>query len=154
MDQCWRDVLQVAWGHHSSEDKAFLDSLPPGKEIHICATCCQQFLLGRNMVLSRPLAVWKKLHQIIGVDEGCHNGLSDVIPNSKENKVGGLIQGGTMEHLAHVVYGHKPLIMSETTMDDVCEQYFEDDKCPGSPCSPSMTFKAKLESVKHSHVGK
>jgi hypothetical protein len=46
------------------------------------------------------------------------------------SKAGTATQGGAMEHLAHVVFGHQPLhIPLEPTMQDICDQFFPIDQC-------------------------
>jgi hypothetical protein len=45
---------------------------------------------------------------------------------------GRFTQGLAMEHLAHVVFGMKPLSGAATNMRDICDNFYAD--CPGSPC--------------------
>lgn len=70
MEQCWRDVLKLAWGYrynNITEREMFMKRVPKTKPIEISAPCCQQFILSRSIVLARPLETWKKLHSIIGI---------------------------------------------------------------------------------------
>ena len=70
MEQCWRDVLKIAWGYKSNnitDREQFMKRVPKTRPLEISAPCCQQFILSRSMVHSRPLEVWKMLHKIIGM---------------------------------------------------------------------------------------
>lgn len=104
------------------------------------------------MVRARPLEVWRKLHQIIAVDDVCHKGEPQYnslfaysehfkkVPNEDANTSnnhsvpGGYIQGGTMEALAHVIFGQRPLKSAMPTAQEYCKQFISESECPGSPC--------------------
>lgn len=43
-------------------------------------------------------------------------------------------QGGAMEYLAHVVFGHNPLIMKTPRPLDICKNFVSFRQCPNSPC--------------------
>lgn len=65
VEQCFRDVLRVAWELDRPDNLTqFLELVPPSKELQFCFVCCQQFLLSRDTMRRRPLAVWKKLYQV------------------------------------------------------------------------------------------
>lgn len=68
VEQCWRDVLKVAWGYSDMPDgdEKLSQRLPASRPIQMCAQCCQQFILSRGMVHARPQNDWKKLHDMIG----------------------------------------------------------------------------------------
>ena len=53
------------------------------------------------------------------------------------NKTGKLIQGGTMEALAHVVFGHQPLRVGMPTNEEYCKHFLDVSACSGSPCDRS-----------------
>jgi hypothetical protein len=151
MEQCFRDVLKVTWGLENNQT-AFHEKLPPSQAMKVSFSCCQQFILSRKMVHQRPLSTWKKLLHIVNEQDVCHEGEPDYLnlfayhQNRKEvgpeptvirngKKVDGYgqhTQGGTMEHLAHVVYGGLDLHMKFPTMSDVCDQF--ERQCPFSPC--------------------
>lgn len=50
------------------------------------------------------------------------------------NRTGKLIQGGTMEALAHVVFGKQPFIAGMPSNADYCQNFLDRSVCPGSPC--------------------
>lgn len=56
----------------------------------------------------------------------------------KGNSHGQLIQGATMEHLAHVVFGQLPLITPEPDMQEYCTHFQDVGQCPGSPCKEKL----------------
>lgn len=62
IEQCWRDVLSVAWDGMSVVD----ERVPITRIVQSCAPCCQQFIISRAKIHSRPLEVWKKLLNMIG----------------------------------------------------------------------------------------
>ena len=65
VEQCFRDVLRVTWELDRPDNLTqFLQLVPPEKELQFCFVCCQQFLLSREQMRRRPLAVWKKLYQV------------------------------------------------------------------------------------------
>ncbi len=151
IEQCWRDVLKITWELEDKED-IFEKQLRPRIPIRVAFSCCQQFILSKEMVHKRPLIVWKKLLHIINEQDVCHEGepeyqnlYSYVYNNLKAGPEPQLIstehdtenygrhtQGGAMEHLAHVIFGGKNLEMKFPTLRDVCTHYEED--CPFSPC--------------------
>jgi hypothetical protein len=154
VEQCWRDVLQITWGLTNNTNE-FHKRMPPSQPVTVTTSCCQQFIMSRRMVLNRPLSVWKQLLKIINEQDVCHIGEPDkthlsivrrdknlartgpekvvyILPGGIKESNGRTIQGGAMEHLAHVVFGDKPLHMPSPTMDSICE-HFEKD-CLFSPC--------------------
>lgn len=155
MEQCWRNVLRVIVGYGTSngDREAFLKIFPNTRSIEVCATCCQQFIMSKRLVLERPLKVWKQLLQMIGIENTCHAGQqpdyaslystrvfkgAKVPPESvvgrDKNDHGQLFQGATMEHLSHVIFGQQPLIMPKNDMSVICSQFLDVNQCPGSPC--------------------
>jgi hypothetical protein len=133
MEQCWRDLLRITWKDDFSQNRTtltFEEYVPPKKQLFISAHCCQQFILSREMVHKRPLSVWKHLFSMINEQDQCHLGSPNytelynhklyhinkgpepqVIDNHEFSNAN-LIQGGSMEHLAHVIFGHKPILSS------------------------------------------
>jgi len=134
-EQCWRDTLQIAWGLES-DDAEFHRRLPPQQDIIASAQCCNQFAVSRAQIRSRPIRMWKQLLNIFGLQDACHYGEPDyehlywfnqtgrvrVGPEPahmtlygehpvKSPGYGRLTQAVTLEHLAHVVFGGKPLDM-------------------------------------------
>lgn len=78
IEQCYRDVLRIAWGLQGrSHDKYFNSLVPTSKPIYFSTLCCQQFILSRSKVLERPVQVWKELLRIIGEQDACHQGEPD-----------------------------------------------------------------------------
>lgn len=156
VEQCWKDMLKIAWNLEGKENQAKFDELVPvNKPVFVRFHCCQQFLMSRDMVRKRPLSVWKKLFRIVNEQDVCHQGELEyehlyAFYKHNQTRVGpetpGLIQlgerpqdgigrhtqGGGMEHLAHVIFGHLPLVMADPTMDDMCQNFLPD--CPFSPC--------------------
>jgi hypothetical protein len=153
VEQCWRDVLQITEGL-DKDPATFNRRHPHEKPLEISFYCCHQFILSRAMVHKRPLKVWKKLLTIIYEQDVCHIGEPDyehnffyyansrqkvgpelpTIPNhDKPGKgYGQHTQGGAMEHLAHVVFGHQPMVMPRNTMKEKCQNFLPN--CPHSPC--------------------
>ena len=141
MEQCYRDVLRIAWNMTlDSQLQEFNRLVPLTGPVSVNFTCCQNFLLSRQMVHLRPLSVWTRLYEIITLQNVCHEGNIDYknlfvktnIGNEQWNDNGRHTQGNAMEHLAHVVYGNLPLQMEKPTMESVCKQFFPN--CEGSPC--------------------
>ena len=156
VEQCWRDILKVIWG--LEDDIALFEEIVPiDQPISINMVCCQQFLISRSMVHRRPLKVWKKLLSIVYEQDVCHIGEPDYehlyafhlmklrlgpeepsikhLGEEEGQGYGAHTQGGAMEHLAHVIYGHKSLQMAPPTMDEICQNFLPD--CPNSPCTRS-----------------
>ena len=155
VEQCWRDVLKIVWGLEN--DTAALNRLvPTSGPILICFTLAQQFVISRSQVRKRPLEVWKKLLKIIGEQPACHLGEPDYnnlfaslkhpdtqrlgpepssllawkdLPNKG---YGAHTQGGAMEHLAHVIFGHYNLDMDYPSPDYICSNFLAN--CHLSPC--------------------
>lgn len=147
--------MQIAWGLDGNSS-AFNALLPANGPITVHFDVSQQFVISRQQVLKRPLSVWKKLLTIIGVQTVCHVGEPDYENNFNAKVIkekvgpepesivydrgnnsyghGRFTQGLTMEHLAHVVYGMKPLAFAATNMDDYCNNFYPSSICPGSPC--------------------
>lgn len=160
VEQCWRDLLKIAWGIDLNDHERLERRIPASKPVEITAPMRQQFILSREMVHRRPLAVWKHLHHTIAVQSVCHEGEPDfahlyAMPRDRRSNqlfgperpnitgtnegsgrhgpgYGRHTQGGTMEHLAHVVFGHHDLIMRNYTMEDKCRNFLPN--CPNSPC--------------------
>lgn len=76
VEQCWREVLKVAWGLESNLTE-FHRRLPFDSPIEVNFSCCQQFFLSRQHVHRRSLHDWKRLLQIIGQQEQCKVGEPD-----------------------------------------------------------------------------
>ena len=168
IEQCWRDVLKIAWNVTSDE---LAVRLPPKEELSVSAYCCQQFLISRKMVHKRSLADWKQLQLILGQRNVCHAGLPEynylhTQPNEFEQGpepinppdtfwwhdkekppiagTGRIIQGTTSEHLAHVIFGHQPLHMEPTSQEDYCSNFLSSSVCPGSPCIDYHTYQENM----------
>jgi Protein of unknown function (DUF3431) len=130
LEQCIRDTLRLAWGNISVAE--LNTRVPPNRPIKMCTYCCQQFLLSRAMVRRRPLSMWKELQYILSTQNVCHAGEPDYDNLYSFNassrmrlgpedpalgmgigKYGGspgrLTQAVTSEHLAHVIFGDKPV---------------------------------------------
>jgi len=148
VEQCWRDVVQTAWDLNGNKTE-FNRRLPPGTHIMVSTTCCNQFLLSREMVHKRPLHVWSALLNILGIQPVCHKGepeYNDLFEYQRNHlKVGfeetqlseednrkGMFQGWAGEHLSHVIFGHQPFDMAYPTQKEMCENFIKG--CPGSPC--------------------
>jgi hypothetical protein len=160
LEQCMRDTLQTAWGNVSQRE---LDQrVPPSQPITMCAHCCQQFVVGRETILRRPLHVWKQLQYLLSVQDVCHRGEplyehlyafnassrlrlgpEDPLLGISDSSGGGhryskslgrVTQAVTSEHLAHVIFGHQALAEPAPTMDSYCRNFVPNDMCPGSPC--------------------
>lgn len=58
--------------------------------------------------------------------------------NGRDNRYGQMVQGFTMEHLAHVVFGQKPLRMPEPDMLELCTHFVDESQCSGSPCNQRL----------------
>ena len=108
------------------------------------------------MIHRRPLAVWKKLLQILGEADVCHSGEPEyetlyayhkkkvkvgpepsLLPDTEFSNAHGtglLTQAVTSEHLAHVIFGHYELDMEWPTMEVICKQFLPRSQCPESPC--------------------
>lgn len=150
IEQCWRDVLKITWNLTTSELNI---KVPISAPMKVSTQCCQQFIMGRADVLRRPLDVWRKLLKIIGEQYQCHAGELDydnlysyhsasnkddirrsTVGIRLDNRTEGFhIQGGTMEHLAHVVYGNSlSLTGTRPTPEDYCNNFLPD--CNHSPC--------------------
>lgn len=161
VEQCWRQVLKIVWGLEDNLSE-FNKLVPIDHPISVNFSCCQQFVMSRKMVHERPLDVWKKLLLVIGEQPACVLGEPDYenlyayYINNKQKvgpepemytlgdrrhqlvkKNGVTTQGGAMEHLAHVVYGHHPLVMPAPTMTEICNQFHPQSECGfESPCKP------------------
>jgi hypothetical protein len=156
IEQCWRDVLKIVWNFEGENHlEEFHRRVPPDEPLQVTFTCCQQFILSREMVRRRPLETWRKLLRIINEQDVCHIGEPDYenlyTYRREKKKVGpepstiieagddpnqgyGLhTQGGAMEHLAHVVFGGKPMDMDFPHMDEICRNFVPD--CPFTPCN-------------------
>lgn len=150
MEQCFRDVLSIIW--HVSR-KQLVNLLPTTEPFEMHFPCCNQFILSRSMVHKRPLKVWKDLLHIINEQDVCHEGepdyhlLNTTVTSGKlgpempsieqlgeapDTGYGAHTQGGAMEHLAHVIYGHHDLKMRDLTKEDYCQNFLPN--CPLSPC--------------------
>lgn len=161
VEQCWRETLKVLW-ELENDPVEFYKRVPPNKAIMVCFVYSHQFILSRTAVHRRPLNVWKKLLSMLGQNDVCHHGEPDydnlfayqkshdrVGPEPSEldsegegvrfgvKGWGRTVQGGTAEHLAHVIYGHYDLDMEYPNMDVICQNFL-----PGYPNSP----------CKHRHV--
>ena len=152
VEQCWRDALKIVL----NDTKQIAAWIPPKKEITICSYLSQQFLLGREMMLMRPLIVYKELLKIVNEQDVCHEGEPDYdilyhseprlgpehsdIDTTKFGTMepskwsegkgqghGAHIQGGMMEHLAHVIFGSHGLIGYDREKKTYCGAYY--DKC-------------------------
>lgn len=156
IEQCLRDTLQVTWDLLNNQTE-FHRRVPPNEPIQMCTHCCQQFAVSRAQVLKRPLHVWKRLRDILSVYDQCHLGepeydnlysyiksqrwklgpepvnLSTGKPGSAPG-YGRYTQAVAAEHLAHVIFGEHPLVMTAPTMQDICGNFFPRSSCPGSPC--------------------
>jgi len=153
-EQCFRDLLQIAWGLEDKPEE-FYQRVPSNKPIHVTFSCCQQFLLSRKMVHARPLSVWKKLLHVVNEQDVCHEGQPDyahlhaysrdqkevgpelpsLVTGAEKSRpgYGGLTQGMAMEHLAHVVFGGMELDGNAFPSDDlICQNFLP--HCPYSPC--------------------
>ena len=155
IEQCWRDVLKIAWNKTSDELSLIL---PRSQMLSVSVYCCQQFLLSREMVHRRSLDDWKQLQLILGQRNVCHVGMPEYnhlfsqprapiegpepINLSEEHwthdkavsGTGRIIQGTTSEHLSHVIFGHLPLHMKPYTQEDYCNNFLSNSVCPHSPC--------------------
>lgn len=150
-EQCWRDVLKIVWELEDNIEE-FNKRVPTNRPIMACFICCNQFLISRDMIRRRPLKVWKKLLEIIGVQDVCHVGEPDyanlyaqdrigpeqadvaVLGEGPHNKGWGhWTQAMAMEHLAHVIFGFLDIDMSWPNMDTFCTNYIPN--CPSSPCT-------------------
>lgn len=167
LEQCWRDVLQITWNVNATN---LAELLPNNKPILLTISCCQQFVLSRDMVHKRPLSAWKQLLHIMNEQDVCHEGEpeyenlyaylyertekvgpepKDVISFTDGRRVvhgdnpnegfGRFVQGITMEHLSHVIFGHLDLDMAYPTEDELCAHFepYDDPQCPNSPCKSS-----------------
>ena len=155
VEQCWRDVLQVAWNLTREE---LIQRLPPTSRLQASLYCCQQFVISRAMVHRRPLEQWKQLQLMLGQRKVCHVGQPeydslfvktnvgpepDDLPDyewSHTPGTGRMIQATTSEHLSHVIFGHLPLLMQPFSMGEICENFLTNTVCPGSPCIDYKTF--------------
>eukprot|EP01036_Dinobryon_divergens_P030327 gene30327-39556_t len=110
----FRDILKIVW-EFEERDEEFQRLVPS----------------------NRPLSVWKKLLEIIGVQRVCHIGEPDYDNNFNAKltkwKVGP--EPEEIVFLAHVVYGKRGLT-ERTTMKDICNNFYED--CPGTLCRPTL----------------
>lgn len=152
MEQCFRDVLSIVWGLEDNKEE-LIKRLPINEPFEMIFPCCNQFILSRNMVHKRPLEVWKKILHIINEQDVCHEGepeyqylnttvtsgkLGPEMPSIEQlgetagTGYGAHTQGGAMEHLVHVIYGHHDLKMRELTKEDYCQNFIPN--CPLSPC--------------------
>ena len=89
------------------------------------------------MVLARPREAWLKLYNLLVVDATCEKrGPENTDPEipKGQNNIGQLLEGGTMEHLAHVVFGNQTLKTKKPRMKAICDQFIDSKQCPGSPC--------------------
>jgi hypothetical protein len=155
MEQCWRDALKIVWGLKDDPDE-FNRRVPSNKPITITMICCQQFLMSREMVRRRPLSVWKDLLQLTAQSPVCHSGEPDYANLYAYHKsintsivgpelphivsagdtvglgFGRHTQGGTTEHLSHVIFGFHDLIMPSPDINTQCQNFLPN--CPFSPC--------------------
>ncbi len=163
IEQCWRDVLKIAWNKTSDELSLIL---PKSQVLSVSVYCCQQFLISREMVHRRSLDDWKQLQLILGQRNVCHVGMPeynhlfsqprapiegpepinppdihwthDTTLTYDERQslpgTGRIIQGTTSEHLSHVIFGHLPLHMKPFTQEDYCNNFLSSSMCPHSPC--------------------
>ena len=154
IEQCWRDVLRELWSINSTEE--MLRLVPVDRPIFVSFYCCQQFVLSREMVHRRPLAVWKRLMSMLGESPVCHSGEPDyenlhafqkkkikigpepsLLPDTEYTSspgTGRMTQAVTSEHLSHVIFGHQGLDMEWPTMTSICQHFLPSSKCPDSPC--------------------
>ena len=159
LEQCFRDVLRICWDLRSENGTAELERLVPlTHPIEVNFVACQQFLLSRSVVHKRPLSVWKELLWVLGESSVCHAGeldyehlaayhanpawkakgpekknMAEYWPiNPAYGRFGRFTQGLTAEHLAHVIFGHKPLKMQFPREKNYCHNFLPD--CPHSPC--------------------
>ena len=112
--------------------------------------CCNQFIIGKSLIHSRPYSYWKTLHHMIGVRSSCHEGepeyeslhayfkdkrLSGPEPAEIKGKMNGYwTQGTAAEYLSHVMFGFKPLEMPHQTLQEACDNFYPN--CGGrfNPC--------------------
>lgn len=157
IEQCWRDVLKIIWEVNTpGQAMLFNQRISILQPLDACFVCCQQFILSRETMRRRPLSVWKALLHIIGDQDFCHKGDLDYenlfhmhgvrpgpeppkLPYYNDEGFGRHIQGGAMEHLAHVVFGFQPLCMNWPDQSDVCSNFLPN--CPGSPCTQSVALQ-------------
>ena len=130
--------------------------VPFTKPMLVCFIGSQQFVLSRAMVHRRPREVWARLLHMLGEDEVCVRGEPDyehlyayrrdherVGPETPDLEAqhegpkygvkgwGRTTQGGTAEHLAHVIFGHYELDMNYPDQALICQNFL-----PGLPHSP------------------
>ena len=153
VEQCWRDVLKITFEmeNKTEEFNAKYSILAP---LQVNFVGAQQFILSRAQMRRRPLSVYKKLLNILNEQEVCHIGEPDYdnlyatkrlgrnvgpeparIPGhdlAGTMIYGRHVQGGTMEHLAHVIFGHLELEMSFPDREVMCQNFLP--KCTRSPC--------------------
>ena len=152
MEQCWRDVLKILF---EMEDKLeeFNTKYPVDRPLHVTFVAAQQFILSRTQMRRRPLSVYKKLLHIINEQTVCHEGEPDYKNLFATNRLGvkvgpepsrfaedspGVvpygkhIQGGTMEHLAHVIFGHHELNLVYPKREVLCQNFVLN--CRATPC--------------------
>lgn len=157
MEQCWRDILKIVWEVNGDEkEKVFNHRVPSTSPFEVCFVCCQQFLLSRETMRMRPLHVWKRLLEIVGEQEVCHQGEPEydylyafrkhqIRPGPEPAKLpvwdegiaegyGAQTQGGAMEHLSHMVFGFNPPDMVFPDQETICSNFLPKSICPGSPC--------------------
>ncbi len=152
-EQCWRDVIQILW-ELKGNDEEFHRRLPATQPITMSGTCCNQFLISRDMIHKRPLRVYKELLQIIAMQPKCHMGEPDYENLYEFNRTGRVksvekpyyekfgeystsqkgayIPGLTGEHLNHVIFGHKEFQSKPPTQEEICQNFIRG--CLGSPC--------------------
>jgi hypothetical protein len=136
---------------HFTDQKVeeFEKIFPKKASIDVCTYCCQQFLLSRNQVRKRPLHQWIHLLKLIGEQNKCHMGelefdslhssvyFPEIQSNTSsvsENQFDNRLRGFSMEHLAHVIYGERELIMPKESNETICHQFLPRSICPNSPC--------------------
>ena len=145
-EQCHRNILKLLF-NESYVKKAYPQRLP----MRICLNCCNQFLVSKHMIHSRPFKVWKTLYEMIGVNNSCHWGEPEYDTlfayHKNSTKVGpepasvkGLstgywTQGTAAEYLSHVIFGFKKVIMGRNTLRMACNNFYAN--CSKySPCNP------------------
>lgn len=159
VEQCWRDVLRILWdiGPTLDDTRELNRLFPIDRPILVCSMCCQQFMVSKEMILKRPLRIWKALLKIIGEQTVCHIGDPDynnlyafrkrkqIVGPEQPNLItegesaahpgiGIHTQGGAMEHLAHVIFGFQDLDSFQQDNAFYCQNFKRRNECPGSPC--------------------
>mmetsp|Transcript_33370 Transcript_33370/g.56022 ORF Transcript_33370/g.56022 Transcript_33370/m.56022 type:complete len:340 (+) Transcript_33370:47-1066(+) len=179
VEQCWRDVLKIAWGLEGEEHEAeFLRRLPVDNLPGVSFVTSHQFIISRDQIHKRPLEVWRKLLLVLGEQDQCHKGEPDyehlyTYVHQNHEKVGPeptdlcpwgekadrcgtgrLTQAHAAEHLAHVIFGFYDMDMTYPDMNLICQNYLP--SCPSSPCTRTVaggttrTRKRNRRNLRHS----